>query len=212
MYQIKPIFDKSKVEVDAPTCMYKMKPVHDELQSGAASLTNGLDGAVSQPNFTCPPVDILQQIGNVLKVLVPLHIHTHTHINAFIHVVLTHSHEKTIQWHKCIYIGALHTSECKLVMLTLSDNSAYLAVAQDCQTFLIESFSLPQATNAHDLSDIQSRQSDLVKQLEVLRLKLNEMQKKLGDSPAAIRAESTTPSTIKPAAIRPIDVCTATYI
>lgn len=44
MYAINPIFDKSKVQVDTPTCMYKMKPVYDELQSGATSLTNGLDG------------------------------------------------------------------------------------------------------------------------------------------------------------------------
>lgn len=69
MYEIKPIFDKSKVQVDAPTCMYKMKPVYDELQTGAG-LTNGLDGAVSQHKTKFPPTDILQQIGNVLKVFV----------------------------------------------------------------------------------------------------------------------------------------------
>lgn len=101
MYEIKPIFDKSKVQVDVPTCMYKMKPVNDELQSGAASLTYGLDGAVSQPNFTCPPVDILQQIGNVLKVLVPLHVHT---LMPSYTLVFTQSHEKKIQWHRCINI------------------------------------------------------------------------------------------------------------
>lgn len=77
MYEIKPIFEKSKVQVDAPTCMYKMKPVNDEVQSGAA-LTNGLDGAVSQHHTIFPPTDILHQIENVLKVFVPSHITTTT--------------------------------------------------------------------------------------------------------------------------------------
>lgn len=67
MYEIKPIFNKSITQVDAPTCMYKMKPVNDDLPSGG--LTNGLDGAVSQHKPILPSMDILQQIGNVLKVL-----------------------------------------------------------------------------------------------------------------------------------------------
>lgn len=82
MYAINPIFDKSKVQVDTPTCMYKMKPVYDELQSGATSLTNGLDGAVSHHKSISPPLEILQQIGNVLKVLVPsVHTSRITHSN-----------------------------------------------------------------------------------------------------------------------------------
>lgn len=83
MYAINPIFDKTKVQVDSPTCMYKMKPVYDELQSGGVSLSNGLDGAVSHQchhKNRLSPVEIIQQIENVLKVLAPLHINNQMNI------------------------------------------------------------------------------------------------------------------------------------
>lgn len=73
MYEVKPIFDKTKIQVEAPTCMYKVKTVYNinakQLESfNAQQLTNGHDGAVSQLTTKLQP-DILQQIGNVLKVL-----------------------------------------------------------------------------------------------------------------------------------------------
>lgn len=72
MYEIKPIFDKSKVELDLPNCMYKMKTVYgqESKQSSSPSqqLTNGFNGAVSHLS-TDFKLDISQQIKNVLKVL-----------------------------------------------------------------------------------------------------------------------------------------------
>lgn len=72
MYEVKPIFDKTKIKVEALTCMYKVKPVLNTnakpSESSNAQLTNGHDGAVSQLTSKFQP-DILQQIGNVLKVL-----------------------------------------------------------------------------------------------------------------------------------------------
>lgn len=71
MYEIKPIFDKTKVELDLPTCMYKVKTVYgnDSKQSTASpQLTNGFNGAVSHLS-TDLQLDISQQIKNVLKVL-----------------------------------------------------------------------------------------------------------------------------------------------
>lgn len=72
MYEIKPIFDKAKVEVDLPTCMYKVKCVYgsDAQQSSTAKpLTNGFNGAVS-PSTTKFQPDIMQQILNCIKVSV----------------------------------------------------------------------------------------------------------------------------------------------
>lgn len=65
-----------------------------------------------------------------------------------------------------------------------------------------------QASNSNDLSALQKRQTEIIKQLEQLRLKLNEMQKKLGAS--APKTDANTKVTQKkPAAavvIKPIDV------
>lgn len=71
MYEIKPIFDRSSIQVDLPTCMYKMKNTNDiSLQQSASSgaqLTNGFNGAVSQ--FSTKPLpDISQQIEKIIKV------------------------------------------------------------------------------------------------------------------------------------------------
>lgn len=59
---------------------------------------------------------------------------------------------------------------------------------------------LSQASTDGDLLTLKKRQ--VVKQLELLRLKLNEMEKKLGVSAVAPSQKSTS----KPAAVRPIDV------
>lgn len=61
---------------------------------------------------------------------------------------------------------------------------------------------LSQASNDGDLVALKKRQAEVVKQLEQLRLKLNEMEKKLGVSAVAPSQKSTS----KPAAVRPIDV------
>lgn len=66
-----------------------------------------------------------------------------------------------------------------------------------------------QTTNANDLNGLQSRQAELVKQLEQLRVKLNEMQKKLGTSAVPVHVASTKSTTAKQIAIRPIDVYTS---
>jgi len=104
MYQIKPIFDRSSIQVDLPTCMYTMKKINDSdsnhSQQSGAQLTNGFNGAVS---------------------------------------------------------------------------------------------------NSKDVIALQKRQSEIIKQLEKLRLKLNEMQSKLGASGAATQ---TKPASI---VIKPID-------
>lgn len=72
MYEIKPIFDQTKVNVDLPTCMYKVKNIYDSSlqKSSTKTLTNGYNGAVSLPTTKLQP-DILQQIQNCLKVSVP---------------------------------------------------------------------------------------------------------------------------------------------
>lgn len=72
MYEMKPIFDPTKVHVDLPSCMYKVKNVYDSnLQTSATEpLSNGFHGAVSPPTTKSQP-DILQQIQNCLKVSVP---------------------------------------------------------------------------------------------------------------------------------------------
>lgn len=78
MYEIKPIFDRSEIQVDLPSCMYKMKNINDfnlkDSQSSNAQLTNGCNGAVSQLSTKSLP-DIKQQIEKFLKVFViPNHI------------------------------------------------------------------------------------------------------------------------------------------
>ncbi|XP_031640616.1 probable aminoacyl tRNA synthase complex-interacting multifunctional protein 2 isoform X2 [Contarinia nasturtii] len=54
MYEIKPTFDRSTIQVDLPTCMYKMKNTNDfnlkDSQSSNVQLTNGLNGATSNGN------------------------------------------------------------------------------------------------------------------------------------------------------------------
>lgn len=74
MYEIKPTFDRSTIQVDLPTCMYKMKNTNDisppeRSHSSKVQLTNGLNGAVSE--FSRKPLpDISQQIEKLLKVFV----------------------------------------------------------------------------------------------------------------------------------------------
>lgn len=73
MYEVKPTFDRSSIQVDLPNCMYKMKGINDispqQSQSSSVQLTNGLNAAVSE--FSSKPLpDISQQIQNVLKVYI----------------------------------------------------------------------------------------------------------------------------------------------
>lgn len=68
MYEVKPIFDRASIQVDLPTCMYKMKNINDiTLQSSNVQLTNGFNGAVSQLSSKSLP-DISQQIEKIIKV------------------------------------------------------------------------------------------------------------------------------------------------
>lgn len=75
MYEIKPIFDRSSIQVDLPTCMYKMKNISEfnandtksSSPSSNAQLTNGFNGAVSQLSTKSLP-DVKQQIEKFLKV------------------------------------------------------------------------------------------------------------------------------------------------
>lgn len=75
MYEIKPTFDRSSIQVDLPTCMYKMKTINEfgniETQSSGAQLTNGLNGAVSQLSSKSLP-DVSLQIEKLLKVFLLL--------------------------------------------------------------------------------------------------------------------------------------------
>lgn len=70
---MKPIFDRSSIQVDLPDCMYKMKKIHDSnsvnSQQSDAQLTNGFNGAVSQLSAKSLP-DISQQIEKFLKVFI----------------------------------------------------------------------------------------------------------------------------------------------
>lgn len=81
MYEIKPIFDKSSIQVDLPACMYKMKNINDitlnQSQQSGAPLTNGFNGAVSELSAKSLP-DISHQIEKCLKVFIFLiHITQH---------------------------------------------------------------------------------------------------------------------------------------
>lgn len=71
MYEVKPTFDRSSIQVDLPTCMYKMKNINDislsQSTSSNAQLTNGFNGAVSEISTKTLP-DISQQIEKILKV------------------------------------------------------------------------------------------------------------------------------------------------
>lgn len=74
MYQIKPIFDRSSIQIDLPTCMYKMKNTsefnaRDSQSPSNEHLTNGFNGAVSQLSTKSLP-DVKQQIEKFLKVFV----------------------------------------------------------------------------------------------------------------------------------------------
>lgn len=72
MYEIKPTFDRSSIQVDLPTCMYKMKTINEFESNGTDSSSqcgvqlNGLNGAVSQLTKSLP--DVSQQIEKLLKV------------------------------------------------------------------------------------------------------------------------------------------------
>lgn len=77
MYEIKPIFDPSSIQVDLPNCMYKMKNISEfkatESQSSSstsssAPLTNGFTSAVSQQLSTKSLPDVKQQIEKFIKV------------------------------------------------------------------------------------------------------------------------------------------------
>lgn len=57
-----------------------------------------------------------------------------------------------------------------------------------------------QNSNSKDVGALQKRQSDVIKQLEQLRLKLNEMQAKLGVSNVPVQSKPSAPI------IKPIDV------
>lgn len=78
MYEINPIFDRSSIQVDLPTCMYKMKNIsefnssNDSKSASNAQLTNGYTGAVSQLSTKSLP-DVKQQIEKFLKVFVYSH-------------------------------------------------------------------------------------------------------------------------------------------
>lgn len=61
-----------------------------------------------------------------------------------------------------------------------------------------------QASNGNDLSALQKRQTEIIKQLEQLRLKLNEMQKKLGANAPSAKTTQKKPATA--VVIKPIDV------
>lgn len=81
MYEIKPIFDRSSIQVDLPACMYKMKNINDitlnQSQQSGAPLTNGFNGAVSELSAKSLP-DISHQIEKCIKVFIFLiHITQH---------------------------------------------------------------------------------------------------------------------------------------
>lgn len=76
MYEIKPTFNRSDVQIDLPTCMYKMKTINEfgaieTHLSGGQQMTNGLNGngsaAVSLLTTKSLP-DVSLQIEKFLKV------------------------------------------------------------------------------------------------------------------------------------------------
>lgn len=78
MYEMKPTFDRSSVQVDLPSCMYKMKTINEfgDIQTPklGAQLTNGLNGAVSQLSTKSLP-DVSRQIEKLLKVFFVAFLH-----------------------------------------------------------------------------------------------------------------------------------------
>lgn len=60
-----------------------------------------------------------------------------------------------------------------------------------------------QASNGNDLGALQKRQAEIIKQLEQLRLKLNEMQSKLGVTEKPVQKAQKVQ---KKVVIKPIDV------
>lgn len=65
-----------------------------------------------------------------------------------------------------------------------------------------------QTSNGKDLIALQARQTEIIKQLEQLRLKLNEMQTKLGVNECSLQKAQKVQNVQKKApVIKPIDVC-----
>lgn len=75
MYEIKPTFDRSSIQLDLPNCMYKMKTINEfdniGTQLSGSHLTNGLNGAVSQLSTKSLP-DVSLQIEKFFKVFLLL--------------------------------------------------------------------------------------------------------------------------------------------
>ena len=75
MYEVKPTFDRSEIQIDLPTCMYKMRTINKfgaiETLLCGAQMTNGLNGngsaAVSLLTTKSLP-DVSLQIEKFLKV------------------------------------------------------------------------------------------------------------------------------------------------
>lgn len=69
MYEIKPILDKKAMIVELPTIMYKIKTIDENFAALTSNVGKHVDeqrnGVVSSSNL---PLDIIQQIKNVLKV------------------------------------------------------------------------------------------------------------------------------------------------
>lgn len=67
MYEIKPTFDRSEVQIDLPTCMYKMKTINEfggmetAHLSSAQQLTNGPNGNVSAATSNGNDLSALQK-------------------------------------------------------------------------------------------------------------------------------------------------------
>lgn len=75
MYEIKPTFDRSEIQIDLPICMYKMKTINEFGGIEVQHLTNGSNGNVSAAvslltNKSLPDVSL--QIEKFLKVLLLL--------------------------------------------------------------------------------------------------------------------------------------------
>lgn len=68
-----------------------------------------------------------------------------------------------------------------------------------------------QGSNSKDVIALQKRQSEIIKQLEQLRLKLNEMQSKLALSGGVSAQTKPTASAAAAAVIKPIDVSCWTF-
>lgn len=89
MYEMKPTFDRSSIQVDLPNCMYKMKTINEfgsiQTSTSGAQLTNGLNGAVSQLSTKSLP-DVSLQIEKFLKVFFSAFLHQSFKKNPCIHL------------------------------------------------------------------------------------------------------------------------------